>query len=181
MSDQVEPPIHKTVVTMSGKHGVQVTTTWEHWRDHLGLTPEFTWGQLDDQAKQEFAQDISIFHHKRLQRVVALLGTNQLKIPEWPGVELIADHTPTEESFAELKEVYRGHEITVTREPSMGGADMIYTTIYRVEDLFECVCDFQEGDEELSEVLQDLKNLVDEELPKQDPWDERAEEMSWEQ
>ncbi len=77
-----------------------------------------------------------------------------------------------------LTESYRGHDIEVSREESMGAGELTYFNIYRASDGYECVCSFTYGEDPLPTVMQWMRELVDEALASDDPWDERAEEMA---
>ncbi len=74
------------------------------------------------------------------------------------------------------KEVYKGHEINVTREPCNAGHELLYYSILRVSDGYECDTDFQDCSETVEEFMQILKDRVDAELKEVDPWEEKAAE-----
>jgi hypothetical protein len=73
-----------------------------------------------------------------------------------------------------VKEVYRGHEIKVTRERSMGGDDLLYYSIFRESDGYECSSGFTYDDSPVRTYLQYMKERVDAELAEDDPWMEKA-------
>lgn len=72
------------------------------------------------------------------------------------------------------QEVYRGHEITVSRERSLGGDLLLYYNVYRESDGYECVCDFTSGDDTVSAYVRYMRERIDAELASDDPWGEKA-------
>ena len=70
---------------------------------------------------------------------------------------------------------YRGHEIDAHREPCLAGYELLYFTVYRESDGYECVCSFTSGDDTPAEMVEYLKRRVDCELASPDPWDEHGE------
>jgi hypothetical protein len=71
-----------------------------------------------------------------------------------------------------MKTRYKGHEINVDRSESMTGDEMIFYSIFRVSDGFECETNFSSGTETEKEFTELLKQRVDEELECEDPWGE---------
>lgn len=71
-----------------------------------------------------------------------------------------------------MRSSYRGYEITVNRERSLGGDMLMYWTIVRESDgrFFEDT--FYDGAETVREFVQQLKTRVDGELDSDDPWNE---------
>ena len=76
-----------------------------------------------------------------------------------------------------MKTIYRGHEIKVTRERSMGGDDLLYYSIFRESDGYECTSGFTYDESPVHTYLQYMKERVDAELAEDDPWMEKAEEL----
>ncbi|HHL0959907.1 TPA: hypothetical protein ACQVH3_004681 [Serratia marcescens] len=74
--------------------------------------------------------------------------------------------------MSELKEIYRGHEIWLSREKCQGGWEQTYYSIFRVADRYECLSDFTTDESPLPELMADLKKRVDEELESPDPCSE---------
>lgn len=70
---------------------------------------------------------------------------------------------------------YREHEINVTREPSMSGAMLVFYSVFRVSDGYECTSGFQDTSDTVREMVKFLKERVDEELASENPWDEHDE------
>ena len=73
---------------------------------------------------------------------------------------------------------YKGHEITVTRERCMGGWDLLYYSIYREADGYECECGFTEDETPIREYVGYMKERIDNELAEDDPWLERLNSAS---
>lgn len=65
---------------------------------------------------------------------------------------------------------YRGHEITCTREPSMSGEKLLFWSIFRESDQYECDSGFSYDSSRVSEFVGCLKQRVDSELSENDPW-----------
>lgn len=77
-----------------------------------------------------------------------------------------------------MKAIYRGHEINVNRERSMGGDDLLYYSIFRLSDGYECTSSFTYDDSPVATYMKYMKERVDAELAEDDPWMEKAEEES---
>jgi hypothetical protein len=60
-----------------------------------------------------------------------------------------------------MKEDYRGYEIEVTREESLGGWDNTYFNAYRISDGLEVICNFSEGEDTLEDWMGWMKDRVD--------------------
>lgn len=86
----------------------------------------------------------------------------------WPHDEQPDDELPTEAR----KVSYRGYEIVLSREPSLGGDQNLYYSIFRESDVRECVSNFTSGAETLDDFERYMKNRIDEELASDDPWGE---------
>lgn len=72
-----------------------------------------------------------------------------------------------------MKGVHRGHDIQVTRERSMGGDTLIYYSIFRHSDGYECTSGFSYDDSPVRTFFGYMKERVDAELKTDDPWGER--------
>ncbi len=68
-----------------------------------------------------------------------------------------------------MKTKYRGHEIDVTREKSMGGWSTLYFSVFTSEGR-ECLTNFEGSDETIADKIIQLKERIDEELSSSDPW-----------
>ncbi len=79
----------------------------------------------------------------------------------------------------ELTEIYRGHEIRLSREECMGGWDLLYYSIFRVSDGYEGTSGFTEDESDLPTYMGFMRERVDAELASDDPWGERAEELAF--
>lgn len=75
-----------------------------------------------------------------------------------------------------MKTIYKGHEITVTREKSMAGYDMLFYGVFRVSDGYECDSGYSDSNETVKEFTAMLKERVDAELAEDAPWCERESE-----
>ena len=69
---------------------------------------------------------------------------------------------------------HRGHEITVTREKSMMGEETLFYAIFRESDGFECTSGHSSGDESVGQMVEIMKERVDNELAEEDPWCEQG-------
>jgi len=74
-----------------------------------------------------------------------------------------------------MKVVYRGHEIEVKREKCLGGWSELYTSVFRLSDGLECVCDVEDSGEKVVDQVRYMKERIDEELASDNPWGEEAE------
>ena len=75
-------------------------------------------------------------------------------------------------TIKQQQEVYRGHEITVSREPSMTGEVLLFYSVFRESDGYECTSGFSYSDESPHEFAAGLRSRVDAELGRENPWDE---------
>lgn len=73
-----------------------------------------------------------------------------------------------------MKIIYRGYEIDVRRERSMGGRSMLYYSIYRISDGYECVAGCTTDSSTVREYVRFMKERIDNELAEADPWGEEA-------
>lgn len=70
--------------------------------------------------------------------------------------------------------IHKGHEITVTREKSMAGYDMLFYAVFRVSDGYECTSGFSDSSETIKEFTGIMKERIDAELAEDDPWGEKV-------
>lgn len=63
-----------------------------------------------------------------------------------------------------MKINYKGFEINVTREKSLGGWDNIYYYIMRIDDDWFLEDNFSTGEDDLRDFAYGLKNIVDDYL-----------------
>lgn len=73
-----------------------------------------------------------------------------------------------------MKDAYKGHEITVTREYSMADHEMVFYSIFRMSDWYECTSGYDESEETLEDFIEQLKVRIDQELKTSDPWGENG-------
>lgn len=73
-----------------------------------------------------------------------------------------------------MKTDYRGHEIEAYRGDSMAGIDLLYFSVFRESDGYECTSGFTYGGETPAEFTKHLKSRIDAELATDDPWGERG-------
>lgn len=71
-----------------------------------------------------------------------------------------------------MKVNYKGHEISVSREKSMAGYSMLYFSIFRLSDGYECLTSFEDSAETVKDKVNQLKERIDNELKEEDPWGE---------
>lgn len=74
-----------------------------------------------------------------------------------------------------LKETHRGHTIELSRENCLGGWEMLYYSIFRDSDGYECVSNFTTDESPLDVFMGYMKERIDDELAQDDPWEEQAE------
>lgn len=67
---------------------------------------------------------------------------------------------------------YKGFEIEAKRELSLSGEKLLYFSVYRISDGYECVCDFEDSKETIKNKIEELKQTIDKELQEADPWGE---------
>lgn len=73
----------------------------------------------------------------------------------------------------EMAVEYKGHELKAWREDCLGGWELLYFTVQRNSDGYECVCSFEDSTETLADKIDQLKQRVDAELKTFDPWGEK--------
>lgn len=74
-----------------------------------------------------------------------------------------------------MKVVYKGYEIDVRREKCMAGGPMLYYSIFRVSDGYECTSGVTEDESRVQTYVGYMKARVDAELAEDDPWGEKRE------
>lgn len=70
-----------------------------------------------------------------------------------------------------MKVNYRGYNINVERGDSVSGEMHIFYSIVRDWDLCECISGFTSPTDKISNIIQDLKVGIDEELSRDNPWE----------
>ena len=73
-----------------------------------------------------------------------------------------------------VKVSYRGHEIDVTRERCLAGYPLLYFSVFRESDGYECLSSYEDSRETVREKIKQLKERIDNELSEDDPWCERG-------
>lgn len=73
-----------------------------------------------------------------------------------------------------MKVIYKGHEIIVTRERSMAGYTLLYYSVFRQSDGYECTSGYEDSNEKVKDMVGIMKERVDAELAEDDPWGENA-------
>jgi hypothetical protein len=69
-----------------------------------------------------------------------------------------------------MKAVHRGHDIDVHREKSMGGDMLLYYSIFRQSDGYECASGFSTGSDTVKDFMDMMKERIDAELADPQPW-----------
>lgn len=72
-----------------------------------------------------------------------------------------------------MKTIYRGHEIEAKREKCLAGYKLLYFSVFRVEDGYECTSGYTTGDDTVKDFTDHLKKRVDAELASSNPWGEK--------
>jgi len=72
-----------------------------------------------------------------------------------------------------MKVSYRGYEINAHSEKCLGGWEMLYFSIYRESDGYECVSGFSEDSTPPHEYIEHLKQRVDHEIESGTPFEEQ--------
>ena len=72
-----------------------------------------------------------------------------------------------------ITESYRGHEITVWREECLAGYELLYFSIFRESDGYECASGYTYDDSDLQVYAGYLRSHIDSELLDPDPWGEQ--------
>lgn len=63
-----------------------------------------------------------------------------------------------------MKAQYKGFDIDVNRQKSVGGYTMLYYSVFRKDDLWELTSGCSEFEDNIKEVMKDMKKLVDDYL-----------------
>lgn len=74
-----------------------------------------------------------------------------------------------------MQQICRGHEIDVRRERSLGGDVLLYFSVFRASDGYECTSGFTTGDDTVRDYVRYMRERIDKELASDDPWGERYE------
>lgn len=69
-----------------------------------------------------------------------------------------------------MKATHRGHEIEVKREKCLAGYPLLYFSVFRLSDQFECTSGYEDSAETVRDKVQQLKKRIDNELLEDDPW-----------
>lgn len=72
-----------------------------------------------------------------------------------------------------MKTVYRGHELEAKRERCLGGWDLLYYSIFRVSDGYECDSGFTSDESPVRTYIGYMKERVDAELAEDNPWSDQ--------
>lgn len=70
------------------------------------------------------------------------------------------------------KSEYKGHEIDVAREESLGGEDLLFYSVFRKNDGYECTSGFSYDESTPDQFAKLLEARIDDELKSENPWDE---------
>lgn len=74
-----------------------------------------------------------------------------------------------------MKGYYRGYEIIAERNQSLGGKELLYFSVFRIRDGYECFSSFEDSSETEINKFNQLKEQVDAEYLESDPWMEFSE------
>jgi hypothetical protein len=72
-----------------------------------------------------------------------------------------------------MKAIYKGHEIEVCRDECLAGYQLLFYSIFRLSDGYECDSGFSEEETTVRNMIKNLKERVDNELSEDDPWMEK--------
>lgn len=73
-----------------------------------------------------------------------------------------------------MKVNYKGYEIDVRREKCLGGWSMLYYSIFRESDGYECASSFSDCTDTVQDYIGYMKERIDAELLDEDPWGEHS-------
>lgn len=73
-----------------------------------------------------------------------------------------------------MKQTYRGYEIDVRRERSLGGDILLYFSVFRQSDGYEGTSGFTTGSDTVRDYVRYMRERIDAELASEDPWGERG-------
>lgn len=72
-----------------------------------------------------------------------------------------------------MKKIYKGYELEVTREDNAVADGVIFWSIMRIEDGYECASGFSYDSDTVWTWIKTLKERVDNEHKEDDPWCEK--------
>lgn len=72
-----------------------------------------------------------------------------------------------------MEVIHRGHKIVVNREKCLAGYSLLYYSIFRVSDGYECLSSYEDSAETVRDMVKMMKDRVDNELQEADPWMEK--------
>jgi hypothetical protein len=72
-----------------------------------------------------------------------------------------------------MKSIYRGYEIEVFRDECLTGYELLFYSIFRLFDGYECTSGYSEEATTVRQMIKDLKERIDNELTEDDPWLEK--------
>lgn len=75
-----------------------------------------------------------------------------------------------------MKVSYKGYELEAYRERSLGGDKLLYWSIFRESDWYECDSGFSTGRDSVRIWIKLLKERVDKELASNNPWNEHKDD-----
>lgn len=84
--------------------------------------------------------------------------------------EALARTSTSSQGGRAVKVTYRGHDIEVRRAKSMLGDRLLFWSIFRTADGYECASGFEDSAETVREKVRQLRERVDAELDDEDPW-----------
>lgn len=76
-----------------------------------------------------------------------------------------------------MKIKYKGYEVEAKREKSLGGLALLYFSIFRESDGYECLSSFEDSAETVGYKIKELKELIDNEHAENDPWGELEQKL----
>ena len=76
-----------------------------------------------------------------------------------------------------MKVSYLGYDIDVTREKCMAGYPLVYYSIFRQSDGYECTSGYSDSADTVRTWIRLMKERVDNELLEKDPWEEHARDI----
>lgn len=74
-----------------------------------------------------------------------------------------------------MKVAHKGHTIEVVREKSLGGDILLYSSIFRDSDGYECIAEYEDSAETVRDKVKQWRERIDNELKEDDPWGELEE------
>jgi hypothetical protein len=131
-------------------------------QDGNALTPGGTWTWRHCEDKSPRCDGASFVYPSKRSDIVG-------SFCEMDGAAPVGD------GGARVKVNYRRHEIDCHRAPSLGGDVLVYYSIVRVSDGYECDSGFTSDITNVRTQIRQMKDRVDEELALPNPWEERKE------